>query len=157
MMFGAELEGEAEFAEAWGSATNIIRDGAAQGVIRGVREGVAEAKRNHTFKNQSGTLEESIQGTALGWRGDKFEGVIRATAKYASFVEEGTRAHIIEPRRADALGFVGSDGNLRFARIVRHPGTKPMPFMAIAYLKAERVIIREAELGVERAQARLDR
>lgn len=153
-MFFAELEGEAELAEAWGSATNIIRDGAAQAVMRGVREGAAEARTKHTFRNRTKTLEESIEGTALGWKGDRFDGLIRATAPYASYVEEGTKAHLIP---GNPLLSFESKGRRVVVHWVEHKGTKPMPFMALAYLKAERVIIREIELGIERAQERLDR
>lgn len=65
----------------------------------------------------------------------------KATAKYAAFVERGTRAHVIKPRRAKVLawpatsgdarqsGSVRKSGNLRFARRVNHPGSKPKPFM----------------------------
>lgn len=153
-MFTADLDTESGLAEAWGSAANIIRDGAAQGVIRGVREGVNEAKTNHTFRNQTGELEESIEGNALGWQGDTFKGVMRAKAKHASFVEGGTTAHMIVGNLN--LSFVWKGEPVIF-RYVNHPGTKPMPFMGLAYNKAERVIIREIELSVERAQARLDR
>ena len=47
---------------------------------------------------------------------------------YAVFVEFGTRPHIIRPVRAQALRFeVG--GEIVFAKLVRHPGTRPQPFM----------------------------
>lgn len=153
-MFTADLDSESGLAEAWGSAANIIRDGAAQGVIRGVREGVNEAKTKHTFKSQTGELEESIEGNALGWRGDTFQGVMRAKAKHASFVEGGTGAHMIVGN--PYLRFVWKGEPVIF-RYVNHPGTHAMPFMGLAYQKAERVIVREVELAVERAQARLDR
>jgi hypothetical protein len=48
------------------------------------------------------------------------------TASYASFVEFGTKPHIIEPRDARALYWPGADHPVR---LVHHPGTKENPFM----------------------------
>lgn len=64
---------------------------------------------------------------------------------YAVHVHEGTRPHIIRPRRAKALrwapnaadrrltGSVRSGaaraGRVRFAKVVHHPGTKANPFL----------------------------
>lgn len=63
-----------------------------------------------------------------------------AGAGYAAYVEFGTKAHEIVPKRAKALRFaVGANKRLSgaprsgapvvFARKVNHPGTKPHPFM----------------------------
>ena len=47
---------------------------------------------------------------------------------YAPMVNDGTRPHIIRPKRAQALRFrVG--GRVVYARVVRHPGTKARPFL----------------------------
>lgn len=43
-------------------------------------------------------------------------------------VNDGTRPHIIRPRRARALRFT-VNGRVVFARVVNHPGTKPRPFL----------------------------
>jgi hypothetical protein len=54
-----------------------------------------------------------------------------ATAKYARFVHDPTRAHAITPTRARALRFqVG--GRTVFARRVWHPGYRGNPFLASA-------------------------
>lgn len=65
----------------------------------------------------------------------------QASAGYAGYVEYGTKPHIIRPRRAAVLAFPASGtsrrlsgkarkgGALAFAKMVRHPGTKPQPFM----------------------------
>lgn len=47
---------------------------------------------------------------------------------YAYFQHEGTQPHIIVPRRAKLLRFrVG--GKVVFAKRVRHPGTRPNPYL----------------------------
>jgi len=71
------------------------------------------------------------------------------TARYAPFVEFGTRPHEIRPVRASVLAWqsggtsaryvtsasgrqyrkAGSPGSTVFARVVHHPGTRANPFM----------------------------
>jgi len=53
---------------------------------------------------------------------------VYSNVAYAGFVNDGTRPHIIRPRRAKALRFrVG--GRIVYARVVNHPGTKARPFL----------------------------
>ncbi|MFC9604538.1 hypothetical protein ACFTTN_13900 [Streptomyces niveus] len=59
------------------------------------------------------------------------QGVIVCDHPAIRFVLDGTRPHIIRPRRAKALRFqVG--GRVVFAAYVRHPGTRPNDFMGRA-------------------------
>jgi len=56
------------------------------------------------------------------------EAEVQALAAYAVFVEFGTAPHEIRPVNASVLAFeVG--GKMVFTPVVRHPGTKPNPFM----------------------------
>jgi len=48
--------------------------------------------------------------------------------EYAAFVNDGTRPHIIRPRRAQVLRFTVG-GRTVFAKVVHHPGTRPYPFL----------------------------
>lgn len=48
--------------------------------------------------------------------------------EYAGFVNDGTRPHTIRPRRAKALRFVVG-GQVVYARVVHHPGTRARPFL----------------------------
>ena len=70
-----------------------------------------------------------------------------ASANYALFVELGTKPHIIRPKNKKVLawaadgsarlsGAVRSGGKVRFAKRVRHPGTKAQPFMVPGARKA---------------------
>lgn len=57
---------------------------------------------------------------------------------YGLFMEVGTRAHVIRPRRPDGwLRWVGDDGRVHFARVVHHPGTRPYAYLrrALASLR----------------------
>ncbi|MFM9590703.1 hypothetical protein ACKI16_29375 [Streptomyces scabiei] len=55
-------------------------------------------------------------------------GVVWCDHPAVHFVLRGTRKHLIRPRRAKALHFY-VDGTEVFTRLVRHPGTKPNPFL----------------------------
>lgn len=48
--------------------------------------------------------------------------------EYAAAINDGSRPHVIRPRRASVLRFnVG--GRVVFARVVNHPGTKGTHFL----------------------------
>jgi HK97 gp10 family phage protein len=57
----------------------------------------------------------------------KLSGEVSADASYSIFVEEGTRPHEIRPVAKKGLANV-RQGQF-FGKLVRHPGTKPNPFM----------------------------
>lgn len=74
--------------------------------------------------------------------------LVGTDVEYALFVHEGTKPHTIRPRTARVLVFPssGSPGRghgtrtapLVFAREVRHPGTKPRPFLRNALEEVRR-------------------
>jgi len=146
---------EAELTEQFARAVAEVRVGMVRGVGYGARDGAAAAREGHTFTNRSGDLERSITSFVVGWANDNlYVARIIAGAKYASFVEEGTPPHFIAGNPTLAFQWKGEQ---MFLRYVNHPGSKPYPFMHLAYVKAERVVIKEIELGIERAQAILAR
>ncbi|MGX1514042.1 hypothetical protein [Streptomyces collinus] len=59
------------------------------------------------------------------------QGVIVCDHPAVRFVLDGTKPHIIVPRRAKALRFEAG-GSVVFAKRVRHPGTKANNFLARA-------------------------
>ena len=93
----------------------------------------AEARERAPVR--TGKLRESISLVKV----NDLHYVVGSPLDYAVFVERGTRPHIIKPKRARALRFeVG--GEVVFARLVRHPGTKPNPFFARALQKYRTVL-----------------
>lgn len=55
-------------------------------------------------------------------------GTVSYRTDYATIVHEGSRPHLIRPRRAKALRFrVG--GRVVYAKRVRHPGTRSQPWL----------------------------
>jgi hypothetical protein len=102
---------------------------------------VAEQKR--LVPRKTGNLGRSI---GIG-RVSATYAETKATANYAAFVEQGTRAHTIVPRNRKALrwpttgsatlaGGVKSGGSAIFAKRVNHPGTRAQPFMVPGAKKA---------------------
>lgn len=69
---------------------------------------------------KTGALRRSIRP-----RFGQLKATIEPHVKYAIFVEEGTRPHIIRPVRKQALFWKGA---LHPVKSVRHPGTKKNPF-----------------------------
>jgi hypothetical protein len=68
-------------------------------------------------------LRRSIGVKSINWRNFK----VYSNAKYAPYLEFGTRPHIINPVRRKALRFLYK-GKIVFAKKVHHLGTKPSPF-----------------------------
>lgn len=63
------------------------------------------------------------------------------TVPYARYVLEGTRPHLIEPRNARVLRWLGPGGiGVRYATRVHHPGTRPNPFPHRALFPAQYAI-----------------
>ncbi len=64
---------------------------------------------------------------------------------YAKFVEFGTPPHLIKPKDKEALKFkVGKGGKPIFSKVVKHPGTRPNPFIRNTIQnKLRKIIIEE--------------
>jgi len=68
--------------------------------------------------------------------------VVFAEAKYAPFVEFGTRPHVILPKRKKALRFF-KDGKEVIVKKVNHPGSKPYPFFYADMERRKKEVARE--------------
>ncbi len=118
--------------------------------LRGAMAAAVESARGTTrFKDRSTETRQSIHGEPLpGLRGE-----VQA-AGAAGFLENGTRAHTIVARQAQALRFV-ANGQVLYRRLVHHPGTAPRPFMQEARDKAETAAEFAAEYYVGEAIRRV--
>jgi hypothetical protein len=146
---------EASIEEGWAKMRAALADGIKLAVQNAVREGAQEARQVHRYKDRSGNLTRSIRGTLVSYDRDGAVGEIAADAKYASFVEEGTRPHVINARPGKTLRWESEDGSVHFARSVNHPGTRSQPFMGPAYLRAERVLEAGINAAIASAEAEL--
>lgn len=111
----------------------IFKTGLARAVKAATVHVQEEARDTHRFTTRTGRLEHSIDA-AIFTAGRIPYGVValnEKTARYARFIHSGTRPHIIAARRRQALRW-RAGGGWRFAKRVRHPGTKADPFLYAA-------------------------
>lgn len=112
------------------------------------------AEANRLVPRKTGNLQRSIHAGLL----TDTTAEIKAGARYAVFVEKGTKPHIIRPKNRKALrwpnsrrlsGRARSGSGFSFATIVHHPGTRAQPFLipgaraALAKGKLTDVIVAE--------------
>jgi hypothetical protein len=93
-------------------------------------------KAHPTFTPRTGHLQAKTDW--VPYRGKAIK--IQNRAKYATFVEAGTRPHVIRPRMGtNALRFMVR-GKVVFAKRVNHPGTRPRKFLYRATVAAGRIL-----------------
>lgn len=91
--------------------------------------------RSH-INYSTGELSGSIISRVRTVKGER-EGHVIAIPEHAIFVNEGTKPHVILPKRATVLSFFWARKGIHaFFKKVNHPGTKPNPFLWKALKKA---------------------
>lgn len=89
-----------------------------------------EARAKALAPVDTGRLRGSIKTTRrLSLRGPQY--TVSTNVEYAPYVENGTRPHVIRPRRKKALRFRTAGGVVIVAK-VNHPGTRAQPFLSRA-------------------------
>lgn len=107
----------------------------------------SRASREHRYTSRSGTLER--EGTAYRTDGLRAEIYLDEEAvKYARYIHEGKRPHMVEPRNKNVLRRV-KDEDFEFGKRFFVRGTRPDPFL---YNAAEK----EAPAFERRLAAALD-
>lgn len=100
---------------------------------------------------KAGQLQQSVVKIRTG----KFSFNVYPTAPHAIYVEKGTRPHRIEGK--PVLSWFDPKTGMRiFARYVKHPGTKPNPFVSRARKRLKQValpMLRERLLDLIREKA----
>lgn len=92
------------------------------------------ASQRHQYVSRTGTLER--RGIVVQTRKGAVEIALSEQVPYAQYVHEGTRSHVISAINGQVLRFT-SRGRVIFARRVRHPGSRPDPFLYEAAEAAE--------------------
>jgi hypothetical protein len=111
------------------AVTKMLRkaqDGApeeARQVMNAVAQGIESEIRDKAPK-RSGAMAESIKAEWTGPLTLKITG-----SAVAGYVEFGTKPHDIVPKTKPYLVFKTKDGKWVKTKKVRHPGTKPNPFI----------------------------
>lgn len=76
----------------------------------------------------TGRLRASIRVERRSTFGLRQRWTVGSDVAYAPMVNDGTKPHIIRPKRAKALRFKAG-GKTLFAKVVHHPGTRARPFL----------------------------
>lgn len=87
------------------------------------------AKQKLTSNNSvdTGRLRNSINSKIT-----MYEGIVSTNVKYARYVEEGTKPHIIKPKNKKFLYWKGASHPVKQ---VKHPGGKAKPYMIPSFEK----------------------
>lgn len=129
-------------------------DAATTQAMRTSVELVAATARELAPKKTS-ELTESIQALPVtgSFSAGTLEGEVAAGAAHALPQEEGARPHDIRPKFRRSLRFP-VEGGYGFAKVVKHPGNKPQPFMAPALERNASDIAAEFGAAIELALRR---
>jgi hypothetical protein len=107
---------------------------------------VLHARGTTTFKDRTGNLRNSIKrGQKSPWA--LFVKAGGTGARYALFIEAGSKPHEIKARRARFLKFE-QNGQTVFRKRVFHPGTRPARFMQSARNASEAFASQYIESGL---------
>jgi len=129
-----------------------------------------EKYAKHRCPVDTGNLRSSIPPEIDGFK----EGSVGTNSEYAMPVEYGSRPHDIKPREKKALAFgmggskgryvttksgkrryqKGKPGEPVVVKRVKHPGTKPQPFMEPAFIVGGKVAQKNVDAAVNAALAK---
>lgn len=84
----------------------------------------------------TGTLKGAQVKTPIIVKGKSVVGGVEYESPYGMFVHEGTRPHVIRPKRGNVLAFTPRGSSTVFAREVNHPGTKGQPWLRTSLSEA---------------------
>lgn len=79
------------------------------------------------FNVITGAAIDSIEVSKINEK--KVEIRLNPKVKHAAYLHEGTKAHWIEPKKADALAWIGDDGKFKFSTGHSVSGIKGHPFL----------------------------
>lgn len=151
-MFDIRIEGLDELKAAWSQGCDKLVLEVRHGAVRAGQTAATQIK--HDAPVRDGELVKSIRSRVRATK-DGASGFVEATAEHASFVHDGTPPHIITAKNAKALRFnVG--GATRFAKSVKHPGTKPNDFVTAGAQEGQQVLDHDAEAAVARLKAKIE-
>ena len=164
----------------WRAMVDEFSRGTVRGLVVGLAEGERAALSTGRWKDRTGETRRNTRGVVEYTTSNGGAGELHSLVPHASFLEEGTAPHKIRPkvesgfrgpvrpgqgRRGEndigthrvALRWHDDGGQVHFARIVNHPGTKATGYMAAGVHQIERTFLRELEVSVARAQSIADR
>lgn len=106
-------------------------------VYRGARQAVDKSTfniENYAKSNltKNGSVDTGLLRNSVNSKTNGLEGIVSTNTKYAKIVEEGSKPHIIKPKKKKFLYWNGASHPVKE---VKHPGSKAKPYMIPAYEK----------------------
>lgn len=86
-----------------------------------------EARSHHRFTTRTGEAERSIH-TEATYGKDNFSGTVGTTRKVTVYLHQGTKRHLIRPKRKLALRWTAG-GKFVFSKRAMHPGWRKDTFL----------------------------
>lgn len=137
----------ADFARVANQLSGLVKSTKREAMQRVVLQGESLMKRETPVR--TGTLRRSIT-SRVERGGDR--GIIGTNLTYARAVHDGSKPHIIRPKRAKALFWKGAAHPVR---VVHHPGTKANAFIARTRDRLRPIAERELSQEFGRALGRI--
>lgn len=148
--FDVAIEGLAQIERDWIAAEKILVTHFERAVEEGAKAGV-EASRQ-AIPVRTGALRRENLGRVTVREARAVWGEMRWNRRYASFIDQGTRPHPIDARRAPALFFYWERiGTFFVGPHVDHPGNPAFKFTEPAADKFVEVALRHVHKGIEEA------
>ena len=151
-MLEYRIDGVDELKAAWASGCDQV--------VADLRRGTANATQAAAHQIRSDAPEKTgelrdkmfthVRANKNGASGD-----VQLTAEHASFVKDGTPAHVITAKNAKALSFTIA-GTPVFAKSVQHPGTKPNDFTVNGIKQGQQVLDAAAEASLAMLKAKIE-
>lgn len=123
---------------------DFARDSLPEAVLDACNDALEDFTHDHPYTDRTHHLTDDAWARIARVSDNGTFAEIRWPAKYASFVDKGTRAHEIRPKKARALHWIDGGGEDRFATVVNHPGTSPRPFVEKTARNAEQKLAQNA-------------
>jgi len=126
----------ASFSENGGELSSQVNDILQRRMRQIIRLVAADARTNAPV--DTGRMAQAIKEDPIESPSPfRVIGGVTSHAPYSIYVHQGTAPHVIRPRNASALKFEAG-GRTIFASSVRHPGTRPRPFLTNAVARVLR-------------------
>ena len=146
MSISAQLVGVDRLLDAFRIAPDAVQEVQDVAVLDAGEIVAEEARSTHRYQTRSGAVEHSVSVRQVA-PATASVFLDPSIAKHAPWVHAGTRPHMIRPVSRRMLRWAVR-GDFRFARVVRHPGTKADPFLFEAAAKKEAEVVARLQEGV---------
>lgn len=114
---------------------NKVKESISKSTMNVKKQAMINLTNNRSVK--TGQLRANINTKLSG-----FEGEVKAATKYAKGVEEGTKPHIIKPKKGKFLYWKGAKHPVK---MVKHPGGKAKPYLVPALEKETPILLKSLE------------